>query len=218
MGLSNKKKSGKAAPASKKVGLSKAEREAKLLAAAASKAEKENTNPAPQEAKKTLKVSTYHAVYRKWVLEQDPRCELIDENNLKCKACETNIGLETVYCFYTWFKHAKQKVHQKGEKEWAKKSNVEIASLRTKAPKIIDFLLETYAVEKVAEPPLTDEDVEAWIDEREPIPSVLPDPLPRKCRCASAPGGFGTSSYLRPTTHPFKEVQDPTSQLPNYDI
>ncbi|KAF6750993.1 hypothetical protein DFP72DRAFT_1138491 [Ephemerocybe angulata] len=154
-----------AAPGSKKVGLSKAERESKLLAAAASKAEKENANPAPLKAKKTSKVSTGHAIFRKWVLEQDLRCELIDENNVS------------------------ERIHQKREEEWAKKANVEIASLPTKAPKMIDFLLVKYAVEKVAEPPLTDEDVEAWIDEREPIPSVLPDPLPRKCRCTSAPGG-----------------------------
>ncbi|KAF5334221.1 hypothetical protein D9611_014331 [Ephemerocybe angulata] len=178
-----------AAPGSKKVGLSKAERESKLLAAAASKAEKENANPAPLKAKKTSKVSTGHAIFRKWVLEQDLRCELIDENNVRCKACEKDIGLETAYRIYTWFDHVKRKVHQKREEEWAKKANVEIASLPTKAPKMIDFLLVKYAVEKVAEPPLTDEDVEAWIDEREPIPSVLPDPLPRKCRCTSAPGG-----------------------------
>ncbi|KAF6750983.1 hypothetical protein DFP72DRAFT_1138465 [Ephemerocybe angulata] len=202
MGLSTKKKSAKAATASKKVGLSKAERESKLLTAAASKAEKENTNPTPQKAKKTgaAEVSIDHAAFRKWVLEQDPRCELVDEENVRCKTCNLqDIKLENVYYLTNWFKHVKRKVHQDREEKWAKKANVPRASLRTETPEMSDFFATKYVTKKVSgetEPALTGKAVKSWIKEMNTFPSVHPSlcrsalpPLGVECQCTSTPDG-----------------------------
>ncbi|KAF6750968.1 hypothetical protein DFP72DRAFT_1138429 [Ephemerocybe angulata] len=200
MGLSTKRKPAKVALASKKVGLSKAEREEKLLAAAASKAEKENTNPTPQKAKKTPEVSIDHAAFRKWVLEQDPRCELINATKVKCKTCDDqDIKLENVYYLSNWFKHVKRKIHQDREEKWAKKANVPRASLRTETPEMSDFFATKYVTKKVSgetEPALTGKAVKSWIKEMKTFPSVHPSlcrsalpPLDVKCQCTSAPGG-----------------------------
>ncbi|KAF6750986.1 hypothetical protein DFP72DRAFT_1172606 [Ephemerocybe angulata] len=186
--------------ASKKVALSEAKRESKLLAAAARKAEKENTDPTLQRAEKSSKVKFDEAAFRKWILEQDPRCKPIDERNVKCKTCDDqDIKLENVFYLRAWFKHVNRKAHQDREEEWAKKANVARASLRIEAPKISDFSWTRIGAKKVAkgeEVALIGEALKSWIEKMKTFPSVHPslgrDALPPpgfECQCTSAPGG-----------------------------
>ncbi|KAF6750992.1 hypothetical protein DFP72DRAFT_1138487 [Ephemerocybe angulata] len=167
--------------ASKKVALSEAKRESKLRAAAARKAEKENTDPTLQRAEKTSKVKFDEAAFRKWILEQDPRCTLIDDKNVKCKTCDDqDIKLENVFYLRAWFRHVNRKAHQD-------------------PPKISDFSWTRIGAKKVAkeeEAALIGEALKSWIEKMKTFPSVHPslghDALPPpgfECQCTSAPGG-----------------------------
>ncbi|KAF6750991.1 hypothetical protein DFP72DRAFT_1138486 [Ephemerocybe angulata] len=134
---------------SKKPGVTEAKRQSKKRAAAASrsKTKKGNGTSLAISAKATgpRKQDIYitDPALRKMVLENDPRCRVIDPRHVSCIPCKTPITLEANYYLSAWFRHVgKTASHQRHEKEWAERTGIDRAGLLTEAPMLCDLPAE----------------------------------------------------------------------------
>ncbi|KAF6750985.1 hypothetical protein DFP72DRAFT_1071843 [Ephemerocybe angulata] len=139
-------------PSSKKANATEAKRQSKQRAVASSKLKEEKENNAllattTKSTCSTTKVYITDPALRKWVLENDPRCRIVDAKIVRCIPCNRKITLEDVYYLSAWFRHIeKSATHKKREKEWAVGASIDRDTLFKKAPKVRElrpyFLLE----------------------------------------------------------------------------